>query len=228
MRNTLVRRFHRQFWLLALVALLAAVLTAHGQDLSGQKTYVTIKSPLKTGTPEKIEVIEFFSYACSHCYSLHPTIKQWAAKLPEDVAFRRIPVSGRGAYAMMARAYHALDIINAQSALDDAVFLAIHSKTWPEFNDPPTLAQWVAEKGFGPEKKFLDAFYSEEVTAKTKDDQQIFDNSGASGVPGIMVDGKYLVSGDGVGTFYDLLARTDEIIAMRRAERAKLSLPLAQ
>lgn len=41
----------------------------------------------------RILVREFFSYGCPHCADLNPLITAWAAKLPPDVEFQRLPVS---------------------------------------------------------------------------------------------------------------------------------------
>src|SRR6185369_3754816 len=38
-----------------------------------------------------VQVIEFFWYACPNCYALEPRLARWAAALPADVTFRRVP-----------------------------------------------------------------------------------------------------------------------------------------
>ena len=57
-----------------------------------------------------MEVIEFFSYACPHCYELQPHVLKWAAQLPANAAFVRVPVSfGRREWGQLSRAFYALE-----------------------------------------------------------------------------------------------------------------------
>ncbi len=77
-------------WLTA-ISLVLLALPAQAQ-LVANRDYVIIEPAQLTDNPSKIEVIEFFNYGCPHCNDLHPNILKWAAKLPSDVAFKRLPV----------------------------------------------------------------------------------------------------------------------------------------
>ena len=86
-------------------------------------------SPALASPKDKIEVIEFFSYGCNHCSDFHPTISQWAAKLPKDVSFRRVPVSfNRPEWVRLSKIYYALEATGDLAKLDAAVFIAIHDQ----------------------------------------------------------------------------------------------------
>ena len=39
----------------------------------------------------KVEVIEFFSYACPHCYRFEPHIEKWLEHKPDNVVFKQVP-----------------------------------------------------------------------------------------------------------------------------------------
>ena len=55
---------------------------------------------------QPLEVVEAFSYLCSHCNTFEPYINAWKRRLPENVEFRRIPVVfGRGSWELYARGY---------------------------------------------------------------------------------------------------------------------------
>ena len=56
-----------------------------GQD------YQLLTPPQPTATPDKVEVIEFFSYGCPHCYALQPQVVKWAAELPANVSVHPRP-----------------------------------------------------------------------------------------------------------------------------------------
>ena len=199
-------------------SLFAPVLGA--QQLVKGQDFMVIDPPIKTNTPDRIEVMEFFSYACNHCNDLHPIISEWAKQLPKDVVFKRSPIPGSAFYTMMAKGYYALEAVGLLQKLDTEVFNAIHKGARPPFNDPKSLAKWVGSKG-GDADKFLDAFNSFGVDGKVRLSGQQFDNAGLSGVPAIVVDGRYQVLGKNVNGFTGLIELTDKVIAMRRAERSK-------
>ena len=81
-----------------LAGALAANLPAFAQTAG--KDYVPVQPAQPGDTPGKIEVLEFFSYGCPHCNDFNPLIHAWAAKLPADVVFRKVPITfGRAAWA---------------------------------------------------------------------------------------------------------------------------------
>ena len=59
-------------WFAALALSLLALAAPAQAQLAVGRDYVAIDPPLTTDTPAKIEVIEFFSFACPHCADLHP------------------------------------------------------------------------------------------------------------------------------------------------------------
>ena len=144
-------------WLAAVTfALLSLALPAQAQVVVG-RDYTLIEPAQLTDDPAKIEVIEYFSFACPHCSDLHPHITKWAAKLPADVAFRRIPVGfNQPFYQYMAKLYYALEAIGELDRLDDAVFNAIHEKGLKLIDDKSIL-DWVTAQGIDA-KRFSDAY----------------------------------------------------------------------
>ena len=57
--------------------------------------YDVIEPAIRTASPDKIEVAEFFWYGCGHCYTFEPMVQQWKKGLAEDVEFRGIPAIWR-------------------------------------------------------------------------------------------------------------------------------------
>lgn len=207
-------------WLAALsLVLLTFSAQAQGPSpLAAGRDYVVIEPALLTDNPAKIEVIEFFSYACPHCNDLSPHIAQWAAKLPADVVFKHIPVGfNNPSYQLMAKLYYTLDAIGELQRLDAGVFNAIHEKGL-KLIDEKSIAEGVTGQGVDA-KKFSDAYNSFGVVSKTKRADQLAQAAKIRGVPALVVDGVYLVAGQDIKTHADLLALTDKVIAKRRAER---------
>ena len=178
--------------------------------------YTLITPAQPTDDPGKIEVLEFFSYGCPHCSDFHPVVSAWAAKLPADVVFKRVPITfGRGAWANIAKLYYTLEATGDLAKLDMDVFRAIHNERVNLF-DERALTEWVVKKGVDP-KKFADTFNSFGVMSKVKRGDQLGQGHKIQGVPAISVDGKYLVGGK---DFTDQLAITDKLIAKARSEKA--------
>jgi len=207
---------HLNAWLAA-IALTLLPFAAQAQLAVG-RDYALIDPAQPTDNPAKIEVIEFFSYACPHCSDLNPYVVKWAAKLPADVAFRRVPVGfGNPFYQLMAKFYYSLEAIGEVKRLDTAVFNAIHEKGL-KLVDDKSLMDWVTAQGVDA-KTFSDAYNSFGVISKIKRAEQLAQASKIRGVPAMVVDGRYLVVGQDIKSHAELLALTDKVIDKRRSER---------
>ncbi|HRD94475.1 MAG TPA: thiol:disulfide interchange protein DsbA/DsbL, partial [Accumulibacter sp.] len=154
-------------WLAALtLAILTMALPARA-ELAVGRDYVAIVPAQVTDNPARLEVIEFFSYGCPHCSDFHPTVSKWAASLPSDVVFKRVPISfGRPQWASLSRLYYALEATGELSKLDGAVFRALHQDGKKLYDDKSIIA-WVSAQGVDS-KKFSDAYNSFGVISQAK------------------------------------------------------------
>jgi protein dithiol oxidoreductase (disulfide-forming) len=192
-------------------------------ELEESKTFKALVPPRATGSPDKIEVTEFFSYGCPHCAHFAPLVTTWARRLPKDVVFRRVPVGfGRDAWVNLQRAYYALQASGDLARLDAPLFEAIHDKHLPLF-DEPSLADWVGRNG-GNAEKFAAAYVSFGVNNQTVQADQMAQDYAIDSVPDMAIDGRYLATADPASGempyLVELLANTDRLIARVRSERA--------
>lgn len=197
----------RRFFLMC--TLLVAAGCARGEDYT---TLPTVQPPDKAG---QLEVIEFFSWACPHCYEFYPQLDQWTAKLPKDVMFRRVAVGfGRPEWANLARAFYALEATGDLSRLDSKLFEAIHRERQP-LVDEQRITEWVVKQGVD-KGKFTAAFNSFGVSARMAQADQMAVNYRLDYVPTIAVGGRYTVTGD-----HDKMLRvaTDLIAKVRAAAK---------
>jgi thiol:disulfide interchange protein DsbA len=165
-------------------------------------------------------VIEFFSYGCPHCSEFHPVVSRWAAALPADVIFKRVPVSfARPQWASLARLFYALEATGDLARLDVPVFNALHQGGAKLYDDKSIIA-WVKAQGVD-EKKFGEAYNAFGVLSQVKRADQLAQAYRIQGVPALAVDGKYLVTGKEIKGFPDLLRLTDQVIDKARRERSK-------
>lgn len=195
---------------IAMIALFCAASTS--ADVVQGRDYSLLPSLQPVSSSGKIEVIEFFSYGCPHCAHFYPAVTEWAAALPKDAVFVRVPVSlGRRPWGQLVRAYYALEMTGDLEKLDGPLFRAIHQQHKPLF-DEDRLAAWVAEQG-GNATKFREAFNSGDVTKKALRAEQLSRDYRVSGVPQLTVNGKYVALGQ---TQEDMLRIASELIVRER------------
>jgi len=208
-----------------LVAWIFALTLSAGASaqLAPGKNYELIKPAQPTSSGTKVEVIEFFSYACPHCNTLQPSLRAWLKKKPADVEFRRAPVVFQDAWLPLATAYHTFDAMNLVDKLHHEFFSAIHEKKTLEINgllrDQKPLFDWVAKQGVD-RQKFVDVFNSFGVRSRTNRSIDLPGNYNVSSTPTLVVDGKYLTSPSMIGSYERFFEVLDQIIAMARKERA--------
>jgi protein dithiol oxidoreductase (disulfide-forming) len=179
---------------LRILAVLLCVLAAPAYAQVQGQDYQLLTPSLPPASPGKVEVIEFFSYGCPHCYALQSHIVKWAAELPTNVSFVRVPVSfGRREWGQLSRAYYALEATGDLKRLDDALFEGIHKEQKRLF-DEDSLAAWAAEHGVEA-AKFRAAFESPGVSAQAMRAEQLSREYKVNSIPHLIVDGKYIVLG---------------------------------
>ncbi|MEN8197840.1 MAG: hypothetical protein ABFS30_15220, partial [Pseudomonadota bacterium] len=81
------------------------------QFSEGQHYIRMVPSQPTMGGADKIEVAEFFWYGCPHCYDFEPTINGWAANIPANVRFVRIPVAWNAIHELHARLFFAKEVL---------------------------------------------------------------------------------------------------------------------
>lgn len=196
--------------LLAVTALaLSFAVQAHAEPVEG-RDYARLQSPQTPETQGKIEVLEFFSYGCPHCDHFHPLISQWAAKLPSNVAFVRVPVSmGHPQWGQLVRAYYTLQATGDLERLDNALFAAIHKEKQSLFNEA-NLTAWAEKNGI-PAAKFKETFNSFNVTTKASHAEQLARNYRVQGIPHVVIDGRYEVLGS---NYEQMLANATEVLQL--------------
>jgi thiol:disulfide interchange protein DsbA len=204
--------------LAALAVVAFSVQPSLAQGLVEGKQYVRLQMPQPTESAGKVEVVEFFWYGCPHCADLDPLLKIWLKKLPADVSFRKVPAIFRDSWVPGAKLFYALEAMGLNDKLNDAVFNATH-KDRINLNDEKILLDWIAKQGVD-RQKFADMYKSFAVNAKVKRAAEMTQEYGFGGVPVLIVGGKYMPAPN-LGTFGDMLAVVDGLIAKNRGELKK-------
>jgi thiol:disulfide interchange protein DsbA len=206
----------------AAVLILAFAIPAAAQTTPQEgRDYVRLKNPVPVETGKKIEVIEFFSYGCPHCGEFEPILEDWLKKLPPDVAFRRVPVSFQDKWVPLGKEYYTLVALGEEGRLSGEMFKAIHDKNppTPMWNEK-TFFDWAAAQGID-RKKVEDMYNSFAMSGKMNRALQEAKAYNIQSVPTIVIDGKFIVSTEKVGTHAAMIPVMDALVGKARAERPK-------
>lgn len=179
------------------------------------RQYTRLQTPQPTAADGKVEVIEFFWFGCPHCGKLEPLLKSWVKQLPADVTFKKVPAVLSDSWAPGARLFYTLEAMNLLDKLSDAVFDAM-IKQRIDLGKEDTLLDWIAKQGVDP-KAFADTYKSFSVDAKVRKAAEMTQEYGFSGVPALVVGGKYS-PGPELSSYGQMLEVADFLIARNRAE----------
>ena len=180
-------------WLRVLAAAITisfATSGAFAQAPVAGKDYVPVTPPQPTESGGKVEIIEFFSYACPHCATLEGPLTAWVKKKAADVEFKRVPTVFHESWAPYARLYYTLEAMNLVDKLHGEVFKAIHDQKM-KLQDPKAMADWVAKKGVDP-KKFTETYNSFAVQSRTKLSNDMSGRYKVEFTPAVIVNGRFL------------------------------------
>lgn len=212
----------RRFLAVAAACGLAAIAGPAAAQLAmveGQN-YLRLPNPQPVDSGKKIEVLEFFSYGCPHCRDLDPELVAWKKTLPDDVDFKRIPVDfGREQWKNLGKVYYTLEALGVEERLTPEVFVVLHDKKMPLF-EPKTFLDWVASRGVD-RKKAEDTFNSFGVNSRMNRALALAKNYRVQSVPLVIVDGKFQVASDKVGSHANMPGAINQLIAKARTERPK-------
>ena len=174
-------------------------------------------TPQPTASGTKIEVIEFFWYGCPHCFDLEPHLAKWLAKKPDDVAFLRIPAILGNRWIHYAKVHYAAEKIGVADQLHNPLFTAIHEQRMT-LDDASKLGTFIEKLGIDKDK-FFDAYQSEDIGKKIKNAYVMGQDYGLTGVPTIIINGKYRTSASQAGSNEKLIEVMDELIKKERAAK---------
>lgn len=175
--------------ILAALALLSFTAMASAEAPVAGVDYKVI-GPAQSAPASKLEVVEFFNYACPHCYEFEPLLKSWVAKKPADVEFRYVPAVFNERMMPLAKLYYTLEELQLRPKLHEKVYEAIHEKGL-RLDDPEVLMKWVAEQGVDA-KKFEAAYESFSVASQVQRAAQLTRTMRVPGTPYVVVNGRYL------------------------------------
>lgn len=178
--------------------------------------YVRLGQPLPVTAPAgKVEVVEFFWYGCPHCNAFEPMLEAWVKKLPEFVAFRRVPVQFREEpFGTHQRIYFALETLGQLEAMHRKVFAAIHNDRL-KLDKPAEIQAFMSKNGLDG-ARFIEVMNSFGVQTKARQAKQLAEAYKIDGVPALGIQGRFYTSGSLAGGQDKMLVVADFLIQASR------------
>jgi len=168
------------------------------------------------GGADKIEVAEIFWYGCAHCYDFEAFINGWAENKPANVRFVRIPAIWNPLVKLHAQLYYTEEVLVKNGKIADpeqfraAVFAEYHRRG----NRLASMdaIQALFEKHGVSADDFNGTWGSFEVSQKLRVAQDLARRYSITGVPAVVVNGKYRSGAAEAGGYPRLLELVDELI----------------
>jgi thiol:disulfide interchange protein DsbA len=173
------------------------------------------------GGADKIEVAEFFWYGCGHCNDFEPFINRWSDSKPPNARFVRVPATWNPLVKLHAQLYYTEEALAKNGKLENpaefhaAVFNEYHGRSNRMTSEKAIQA--LFERFGVSEADFQNAWKSFEVAQKLKVADDLARRYGITGVPAIVVNGKYRTGGAEAGSYPTLLEIIDELVARETA-----------
>lgn len=173
------------------------------------------------GGSDKIEVAEVFWYGCNHCLDFEPHINGWAEDLPSHVRFVRIPAMWNPLVKLHGQLYYTEQLLAKNGKLADPD--AFHTAVFNEYHQrgnrltSESAIQDLFERHGVSAEDFQAAWTSFEVDQKMRVAEDLARRYSISGVPAIVVNGKYRTGGAEAGGYPQLLQVIDELVAREAA-----------
>ncbi|WP_111496928.1 MULTISPECIES: thiol:disulfide interchange protein DsbA/DsbL [Marinobacter] len=200
-------------WLCALL-LLPLAATVQAAEWQEGKDYQRLDSPIPTRNPDHIEVTEVFWYGCPHCYAFKPLIENWAAQKPSDVDFVLVPAALGRLWEVHARAFYTTQALDVLSKTHDAMFDAL-ARDHKRLTSAEDIGEFLTDYGVDKDR-FVKTFNSFGVNAKMQQAQSFVRAARITGVPTMIVNGKYKVTASMAGSHENMIKVIDYLVEKER------------
>ncbi len=202
------------------LALAAIALPAAAQQVRRDVDYRLIpQQAVESG--ERVEVIDFFFYACPYCNQLQPHLERWEKRKPADVVYRHVPVVRHDTWVPLAKTYYTLEAMGEVERLHNAVYHSYHVEDL-SMSQEKVIAEWAEKHGLDREK-FMAIYRSEETRQKVERARKMTVEYDIQGTPSVVVDGRYLTSTSMTPNVPGIIPVIDGLIRLARQQRIEKS-----
>jgi thiol:disulfide interchange protein DsbA len=172
--------------------------------------FQALAKPIAVPANGKIEVIEFFWYACPHCFAFEPTIEAWIARLPPDVHFRRVPVGFDANKQTHQRIFYTWEALGLVEKMHLKTFTRFHVQHQP-IDSERAMLEFAQENGLDV-AKVGQAWNSFSVQTKCREAQRLEDDYGIEHMPEMAIAGRFVAVAQPAAGPASVLTTTDWLV----------------
>lgn len=152
--------------------------------------YFALEEPRRV-RGDDVEVMEFFSYACIHCYNFDAPLEEWAEAREDRIDFKRTPAVASAFWRLLGGVYYTLEEMDLLEEHHTAVFQALHDRG-ERLASIDQIVDFMADRGVDS-TEFRQVFLSSEVQNRLSQADLLARRMRVASVPSIIVDGRWLV-----------------------------------
>ena len=178
--------------------------------------YVELPKQKSFTRTDQIQVTEFFWYGCAHCFKFEPMVDAWSDTLPDDVVFTHTPAMWSTPMKLHARAYYAAEVLGILDKVHQPLFDAMNLDR-QRLASKTEIAKIFEQEGVSADD-FDQAFEAFGTIGKVTQADQLARGYRISGVPTLVVNGKYQVRAGMVKTFGEMIKVADYLIEKERTQ----------
>lgn len=200
--------------LLLLCWFVLALGAAQAQIVVG-KDYLVLPKPHPVSGGDNIEVAEFFSYPCRHCYAQDAAVSAWLKTQPADVSVSRKHVVWGKPMEGYARVFATLNVSGLTDRLHGAAFRAVQQDKI-NLGSEAEFEKWLRRQPGVDAAKTMTVYRSFAVSAQVAAIAKFTKDYRIFSTPMLVVDGKYAIAAAPPERTREVL---DMLVAKVRAQR---------
>ena len=197
---------------IAIIALACLPVLAVAAEYQAGKHYIVLDEAIKSSNTQTVAVNEFFGYTCPHCNRFEPLLHAWSQQQTDRVSFMPIPVVFGRSWEPYAKAYFVALNLGVLEQTHQAMYDAVHIDE-RRMTNRQALAAFFAEHGVS-KADFDGAYDSFDLQNKIRQAKRLAAAAKITGVPSMLVNGKYMVNATLAGSHEGMLAVVDYLIEL--------------
>ena len=199
------------------IVLVFGTATSHAQNFKEGDDYVTLQGDATILPDGRVEVIEFFWFGCPTCFRFEPVLHGW--QKPDTINFVTVPGILNRSSEFHAHAYYAMELLNLQGQLMTPFYDELHVKR-NRINTVEDFEAWANTQPGVDAAKLAGTVNSFAARTKVAQADVLANKYGITGVPTLVVGGKYRTSPAMADSFARALQVVEYLVAKVLAEQS--------
>ena len=199
------------------IVLVFGTATSHAQNFKEGDDYVTLQGDATILPDGRVEVIEFFWFGCPTCFRFEPVLHGW--QKPDTINFVTVPGILNRSSEFHAHAYYAMELLNLQGQLMTPFYDELHVKR-NRINTVEDFEAWANTQPGIDAAKLSGTVNSFAARTKVAQADVLANKYGITGVPTLVVGGKYRTSPAMADSFARALQVVEYLVAKVLAEQS--------